>query len=225
MADAYDRQMAVLTAREERARRTRRFLDRLHRPAIVLTINVPGPDKNEPWVAGVMARGEAAIRRALERRGLPVGEAESCVSAAGPEWRGAVGPDSSPFTDRPCGGVTRGIERPEHWGKGNAGPGIDPVTLKRLAVDIEESHPLGRLFDIDVFGDHPTAVGREALGLAPRRCLVCDRPAHECVRSKRHSLTAVRTSIATLIQANLEDLPSPGNERPRGATIFPTETL
>lgn len=162
-------QTAILAAREQRARRTQQFCDRLRLPTIVLTVNAPGPDKNAPWVARVMAQGTAAIRDTLDECGLILCDAASYRSAAGPEWRGAVQAQ------------------------------LSPAALKRLTVGIEESHRLGRLFDIDVFSHTLTPLGRAALGLAPRRCLVCDRPAHECVRSRRHRLSDIQAKIATLV--------------------------
>lgn len=38
---------------------------------------------------------------------------------------------------------------------------------KRIAVQIEESHPLGRLFDIDIIGDNGIPLSRSDLGLLP----------------------------------------------------------
>lgn len=60
--------------------------------------------------------------------------------------------------------------------------GLPPVEAKRRACEIEASHPLGRLMDIDVPG-----VGREEIGLAPRRCLLCDNEVRYCMRAKTHT--------------------------------------
>ena len=97
---------------------------------------------------------------------------------------------------------------------------MDPFDTKRLACVIEDTHPLGRLMDIDVVALAGAAVelrpysaaaseakrewtrpgssgcpaettvipiGREELGLEPRKCLLCDRPARECMRARSHS--------------------------------------
>lgn len=185
-------QAAILEAREERARRTQRFVERVRLPSIILTVNAPGPDKNEPWVAHTMARGTAAIGRTLAEHGLVVCEAASYESAAGPEWRGAVRLESEAAETAPSeyGGDEKAVSRTD----------LLEAELKRLTVGIEEAHPLGRLLDIDVFGLGAAPVGRTELGLAPRRCLVCDRPAHECVRSRRHPLSDVRAHIASLVR-------------------------
>lgn len=202
MVGSANPQSAILAAREQRAARTRQFLDRLRLPTIVLTINAPGPNKNAPWVARVMAQGTAAIRNTLDEQGFVVYDAASCESAAGPEWRGAVQSRSSTAAYPGKSDHDPHAARAQYQrGDDNVG-GVDPaaLTLKRLTVGIEESHRLGRLFDIDVFIHTPTPLGRTALGLAARRCLVCDRPAHECVRSRRHRLPELYAKIATLVE-------------------------
>ena len=66
--------------------------------------------------------------------------------------------------------------------------------LKRFCVEIEESLPGGRLLDIDITTKTP--IGRKELGLPPRRCFICLRPAAECVAAQRHS----REEIAEFIK-------------------------
>ena len=69
---------------------------------------------------------------------------------------------------------------------------------KFKAVALEENHPLGRLFDLDVLvlrGSVPYPLSREELGLEPRRCLICDKPARECMRSKAHTTAALLEKI------------------------------
>ena len=66
--------------------------------------------------------------------------------------------------------------------------------LKRFCVEIEESLPNGRLLDIDITSKIP--IGRSELGLPPRSCFICLRPAAECVASGRHS----REEIAQFIK-------------------------
>ena len=102
---------------------------------------------------------------------------------------------------------------------------LSPSEAKRLACHIEDTHPLGRLMDLDVIvaagaavelrpysaaaspersrrakrewtrpgssccpaGNMPHPLGREELGLKPRKCLLCDRPARECMRTRIHT--------------------------------------
>ncbi|MEY8292793.1 citrate lyase holo-[acyl-carrier protein] synthase [Carnobacteriaceae bacterium 52-44] len=56
-------------------------------------------------------------------------------------------------------------------------------------VNIEENHPLGRLFDLDVLmldqNNEVQGKSRTKLGLPVRRCFLCERPAKDCGRSRR----------------------------------------
>ena len=75
----------------------------------------------------------------------------------------------------------------------------DPFRLKTEMVTLEESHPLGRLWDLDVHDTDGNGLSRHSVGLAPRRCLVCGEPAHGCTRSAAHPLDTLRaTMVATL---------------------------
>jgi holo-ACP synthase len=60
--------------------------------------------------------------------------------------------------------------------------------LKAAAVELEDRHPPGRLWDLDVIAPGQRMLSRQQIGLLPRRCLVCERPAAECGRARRHSL-------------------------------------
>ena len=67
---------------------------------------------------------------------------------------------------------------------------ITPLPLleaKRVAVEIEDTHPLGRLFDIDVIDKQGIPVSRDRVGGQPRRCLVCDHEARYCMRMRWHT--------------------------------------
>ncbi|MCI8454772.1 MAG: triphosphoribosyl-dephospho-CoA synthase CitG [Lachnospiraceae bacterium] len=67
----------------------------------------------------------------------------------------------------------------------------EPEAVKRVMTDLEESHPLGRLFDIDVLGSDGLSLSRRQFGLPPRTCLVCGKEAKGCARSQAHSMEMV----------------------------------
>lgn len=67
----------------------------------------------------------------------------------------------------------------------------DPLAIKRLCIDIEESHPAARLLDLDVYASETVQIGRASLSLPARRCLVCDQPAVDCMRTQRHAIGEV----------------------------------
>jgi len=80
------------------------------------------------------------------------------------------------------------------------------LALKQKAVAIEDSHPLGRLMDLDVFscpepGAPVQAISRSALGLSERKCLLCDRPVRYCMRARTHTVQELLDSIAQIVNA------------------------
>lgn len=60
------------------------------------------------------------------------------------------------------------------------------VEIKAGCMALEQAHPLGRTWDLDVICPQAGHLGRVALGADRRRCLICDRPAHACTRERRH---------------------------------------
>lgn len=76
---------------------------------------------------------------------------------------------------------------------------MEALSLKRATVAIEESHPLGRLFDIDVIDSNGSPISREQIGEEPRECLVCGELSAACVRSRRHSVPEVLDVIETMV--------------------------
>lgn len=80
---------------------------------------------------------------------------------------------------------------------------ISPREMKELMVEIEENHPLGRFFDLDVLflnkNGNVEGTSRTQLGLPVRKCFICDRPAKECGRSRRHSVEELQQKISEAI--------------------------
>ena len=72
----------------------------------------------------------------------------------------------------------------------------DPAEVKRQLETVEDSFPAARLFDFDVL----TADGTKLSRAVSRRCLICDAPAAECARSRRHGLDAVRAATDRLLR-------------------------
>lgn len=77
-----------------------------------------------------------------------------------------------------------------------AGPSA--VVLKAAMADLEDQHPWGRLWDLDVLTS-AGPVSRTQIGRAPRRCLRCARPSAQCARSRRHSVTELLERIAQIV--------------------------
>lgn len=77
-------------------------------------------------------------------------------------------------------------------------------TLKTLTLEIENEHPLGRLFDLDVIGPDGKPFSREDLGTSKRKCLLCDQDAHSCGRSRRHPTEALIQKIQSMVDSYLK---------------------
>ena len=59
--------------------------------------------------------------------------------------------------------------------------------VKSIMITLEKEHPLGRIFDIDVFDKNHKQMSRTDLGLETRTCLLCNKDARICMREKNHS--------------------------------------
>ena len=79
------------------------------------------------------------------------------------------------------------------------------IQVKKFLVSVEESHPLGRLFNLDVCGPDGISVKRHDLGLLPRTCLVCGEDAHVCAEKKSHSMELIQWQTAKLFHEFFRD--------------------
>lgn len=60
--------------------------------------------------------------------------------------------------------------------------------VKKITIDLEENHYLGRLFDMDVITNEMVLCSREEVGANARRCFLCKDEARVCGRSRKHSV-------------------------------------
>ncbi|MGC6176346.1 citrate lyase holo-[acyl-carrier protein] synthase [Lacrimispora sp. 38-1] len=65
---------------------------------------------------------------------------------------------------------------------------LNPAAVKELAVRLEETHPLGRLWDIDVYDKEGVSISRESLLAPVRKCLICGQDAKGCARNRTHTV-------------------------------------
>ena len=98
---------------------------------------------------------------------------------------------------------------------------LPPFDAKRLSCHLEDTHPLGRLMDLDVItvpelaegpvvrsfdklttaqAHLPIPLGREELGLPSRQCLICGRPVRECMRARTHSTDELLAIISEIVE-------------------------
>lgn len=71
---------------------------------------------------------------------------------------------------------------------------------KRAVCRIEDTHPLGRLFDIDVISPDGTPVSRMEVGESPRKCLLCDNEARFCMRNHSHTKEELMAKIERMVE-------------------------
>jgi len=64
----------------------------------------------------------------------------------------------------------------------------DPIETKKITVHIEDTHPLGRIFDFDVFDEYGNQISRKDFNLNERSCLLCSENAAICRRNRSHTL-------------------------------------
>lgn len=76
----------------------------------------------------------------------------------------------------------------------------DPMEIKGRLLQIEENHPWGRLWDLDVYRAPDTPITRSDVGAEPRKCLLCDAPAKECARSQKHPLPELLDTITRMVE-------------------------
>lgn len=80
----------------------------------------------------------------------------------------------------------------------------DPKTIKQQTCQIEDSFPMGRLFDMDVIAPDGTKVSREDVGLRPRKCLLCENDARVCGRSRAHSVEELQAETERLLTEGIQ---------------------
>ena len=67
--------------------------------------------------------------------------------------------------------------------------------IKNITVSIEEASELGRLFDMDVIDISFEKQSRKSF----RKCLICEKQAQECGRSRKHSVKELQDKIEEIL--------------------------
>lgn len=79
--------------------------------------------------------------------------------------------------------------------------GIGSQKLKELTCRIEDETSHGRLFDMDVI----TTDGEKLDRPEDRKCLICDKPAKFCARTRIHSMAELQTATEMLLKKSLDE--------------------
>lgn len=99
----------------------------------------------------------------------------------------------------------------------------EPETVKKNCIKLENMQPASRLVDLDVYSKEGTQIDRHILGQAPRVCLICDEPAVNCIRQKKHSMYSLINRANELLQnfISKKNCPSPSLRGKTGAFAHP----
>lgn len=79
----------------------------------------------------------------------------------------------------------------------------DAKAIKQQLCQIEDSFPMGRLFDMDVVTPDGTKISRQDVGLPVRKCLLCGGDARVCGRSRAHSVEELQAETELLLWEGL----------------------
>lgn len=71
----------------------------------------------------------------------------------------------------------------------------DAAKIKELTMEIENRHPLGRLFDMDVIDLQGEKLSRPRF----RKCLICGKQAQECARARAHSVKEMQDAVMKML--------------------------
>jgi len=71
----------------------------------------------------------------------------------------------------------------------------DAARIKELTMEIENRHPLGRLFDMDVIDINGAKLSRPRF----RKCLICGRQAQECARARAHTVPEMQAAVMKML--------------------------
>ena len=198
----------LLQSRDKRAQHQRDLLgENPGKSLLCLTVQLPGSEKRNGMSLAIAKAGVEAIREAFK-------------------------PEFEELLD-----LETGYE-------GYFLVSLEALEAKRRTCRLEDTHPLGRLMDIDVLVStasagptaeenyfsgryrknqfssaisnlthadasianptHADAVGREDIGLEPRRCLLCGNEVRYCMRAKSHTQGELLAKIEEMVNSYLK---------------------
>ena len=160
--------LEILSAREQRAKVQVQLLKQWNKPLVCFTMNIAGPEKNDPWIYRGFRIGNTLLRQRLAWKGIRILYTQETVAVTGCEAFYVV--------DAPADAV------------------------KRITVQLEDSVPGGRLFDMDVLCPEGSKQDRAALGMPERQCLLCSGSARICGRSRAHSVQELQSRTQQLLR-------------------------
>lgn len=161
----------VLNDKDERVKQQQDLLSNNQSDILIcVKLNIPGPIKHNKEIQQIFTLGTNQLLKLLKQSGTV-------------------------------------IKQEIYWHKDVGDTGFvllnsnDKDKIKRLTIDFEDHELYGRLFDVDVVyysNNNVKSVSRTELNLPVRKCLLCEHPAKECARSRKHSVQELQDKINEL---------------------------
>ncbi|MBP3709611.1 MAG: citrate lyase holo-[acyl-carrier protein] synthase [Treponema sp.] len=179
----------MASAREARAKKQAEFLNAYRLPLVCFSLNIPGSVKTNRLYEWAFEAGVVRIHAACLKNDFEIASSREVRIFTGYEYYAAI-----------------------H---------ANVFALKEAMVQIEEADALGRIFDIDVLAPiscksaetingnrsaksntttFSNKITRAHIDKQERTCLLCNGNAHECARSRAHSVTELVAAIDTIIR-------------------------
>ena len=79
---------------------------------------------------------------------------------------------------------------------------MDSRELKTITTRIEDTHGLGRLFDMDVIGPDLCKLDRDLVGGGERNCIVCGAPGRGCASRRIHAVSELQAATVAILNAH-----------------------
>ena len=76
----------------------------------------------------------------------------------------------------------------------------DGREIKKLVMEVEEESIGGRLLDLDIYDKDFSQISRSSLGLAERKCIICDDLARTCIKKERHSQDELEKKVREILK-------------------------
>lgn len=160
----------ILKARDMRVQ-YQQYLLKNHRSTIVsFKLNIPGPVKYNSLIKKIFDEGVSAFKQKCDEFLMTIVKEKIVYEKSGPEYFAVFSVSSN----------------------------MTLYLIKKLSTYIEETHPLGRLYDFDVLDADGKQLSRSDIGMKPRKCLLCENNAFECGRSRTHEISALIDKIETI---------------------------
>jgi holo-ACP synthase len=157
----------ILNARDKRVQFQQYLLQKYKSAIVSYKLNIPGPVKYNPLIRRIFDEGLQVFKKKLNELSIVIRYEEAFYENSGPEYFAVFESSSN----------------------------ISTFVIKKVTVYIEETHPLGRLYDMDIVDASGKIFSREELGIGLRKCLICGNNAFACGRSRSHSIEELTEKI------------------------------